>query len=100
MFHCLCFFCMFQTVLQVVNRQIPSIWDGEVTVRIYYPAVGNGNTEQLVPALVYAHGGGWALGSLDSHDGLCRSACSLVFFTHACVGVCASERAKERRGRD
>src|SRR5262245_17302927 len=24
------------------------------------------------PAVVYAHGGGWVMGDLDTHDGLCR----------------------------
>src|SRR3954452_155309 len=24
------------------------------------------------PVLVYAHGGGWVMGDLDTHDGLCR----------------------------
>ena len=27
---------------------------------------------EKLPALVYYHGGGWLLGDLDSHDGVCR----------------------------
>jgi acetyl esterase len=38
-----------------------------IPVRIYRPAA----TAPL-PLLVYAHGGGWVTGSLDSHDRLCR----------------------------
>ena len=30
---------------------------------------GAGETQ---PALIYFHGGGWVIGSLDSHDGVCR----------------------------
>ncbi len=40
----------------------------DVPVRIYAP------TEAPTPgALVYLHGGGWVLGSLTSHDSLCRA---------------------------
>ncbi len=42
---------------------------GEVPVRIYRPA--GGGTAPL-PVVVYFHGGGFVLGSLDSHDRLCR----------------------------
>jgi acetyl esterase len=28
--------------------------------------------DDRVPVLVYAHGGGWVMGGLDTHDGLCR----------------------------
>ena len=38
-----------------------------VPVRIYRPA-GSG-----FGALVYFHGGGWVIGSLESHDRLCRT---------------------------
>ena len=41
---------------------------GEIPVRIYTPP-------QLLsarPGLVYFHGGGWVVGDLDTHDGLCR----------------------------
>jgi len=41
--------------------------DGDVSVRIYRPAL-----ETPAPALVFYHGGGWVLGTLDSADDLCR----------------------------
>ncbi len=48
-----------------------------VPVRVYRPADGE------PPGLVWFHGGGWVLGSLDSHDRLCRalaarSGCTVV----------------------
>lgn len=53
------------TVGSIVDRAIP----GPVRLRIYEPADG----VRPHPVLVYFHGGGWVLGSLDSHDGLCRA---------------------------
>jgi acetyl esterase len=41
---------------------------GKVPVRSYRPAGHPG----VLPALVFYHGGGWVVGSLDSHDHLCR----------------------------
>lgn len=41
---------------------------GPVPVRCYRPAGKPG----VLPALVFYHGGGWVVGSLDSHDHLCR----------------------------
>jgi acetyl esterase len=48
-----------------------------VPVRVYRPVDGD------VPALLWLHGGGWVLGSLASHDSLCRtlaarSGCAVV----------------------
>jgi acetyl esterase len=40
---------------------------GDVPVRVYRPEAGEG-----LPVLVYAHGGGWTLLSIDSADVLCR----------------------------
>ncbi|MCU4346703.1 alpha/beta hydrolase [Acinetobacter lactucae] len=44
--------------------------DAEIEVRVYVP-YSLENTEQR-PALVFAHGGGWCLGSLDAWDRSCR----------------------------
>src|SRR5215471_9389677 len=41
---------------------------GGVPVRLYAPA---GGTD--APIVVYFHGGGWVIGSLDTHDGVCRA---------------------------
>ena len=44
-------------------------WHGrDVPIRIYRPP----NAPNPSPALVYFHGGGWVLGSLDSHDVTCQ----------------------------
>jgi acetyl esterase len=40
---------------------------GEIPVRTYHPA-----PEETRPVLVFYHGGGWTLGTLDSIDGVCR----------------------------
>jgi acetyl esterase len=39
---------------------------GELPARLYRPAPGP------VPLVVYLHGGGWTIGSLESHDRVCR----------------------------
>jgi acetyl esterase len=44
---------------------------GPVPVRAYRPK-GAGRDE-LLPALVYFHGGGWVIGDLDTHDVVCRT---------------------------
>ena len=42
---------------------------GPLTLRLYR---GAGTPEgQPLPCLLYLHGGGWVLGSLDSHEGVC-----------------------------
>ncbi|MFG0400267.1 alpha/beta hydrolase fold domain-containing protein [Pseudomonas sp. zjy_11] len=42
-------------------------------LRVYKPAQADGRP---LPALVYFHGGGFVVGSLDSHDGVCRELCA------------------------
>ena len=44
---------------------------GEIRLRVYRGAGTQANTE--LPCLVFLHGGGWVIGDLDSHDGVCRS---------------------------
>lgn len=41
--------------------------EGDINMRLYTPA-GKGP----FPVLMYFHGGGWVIGDLDTHDGLCR----------------------------
>lgn len=41
-------------------------------LRIYEPLGANGRTR---PAIIFFHGGSWMLGSVDSHDSLCRQIC-------------------------
>ena len=41
---------------------------GDVPVRLYRPDLHN-----TPPVLVYFHGGGWVLGSLETHDAICRA---------------------------
>ncbi len=43
---------------------------GALTARFYVPGRLPGG--EPVPLLVYYHGGGWVVGDLDTHDGLCR----------------------------
>jgi len=59
-----------EPVSEIQNDTVPGP-HGAIPVRIYRP-LGTEASERL-PALVYYHGGGWLLGDLDSHDGVCRS---------------------------
>lgn len=59
-------------VASVENRAIPGP-GGEIPVRIYRP-----EGEASKPAIVYYHGGGWVIGSLDTHDGSCRAFANAV----------------------
>jgi acetyl esterase len=42
----------------------------DIPLRVYR-GIGTTPADKL-PALIYYHGGGWLLGDLDSHDGVCR----------------------------
>jgi acetyl esterase len=53
---------------KVVDRTIPGP-AGDLAVRLYRPA--SAPADARLPCLVYAHGGGWVFGNLDSHDVLC-----------------------------
>jgi acetyl esterase len=44
---------------------------GGVRVRVYEP-----DCSQDLPAIVWIHGGGWVLGTIDAHDVLCRALCN------------------------
>lgn len=46
--------------------------EADIPLRVYTPSTGDSAHERL-PTLVFFHGGGWVLGSLDSHDPVCRA---------------------------
>lgn len=47
---------------------------GDFEVRVYDPQVLRGPT----PVILFFHGGGWVIGSLATHDGLCRRLATLT----------------------
>src|SRR5260370_38115264 len=70
----------------VEEKILPVGPGGEVSVRIYRPKGAKG----LLPVVMYFHGGGWILGSKNTHDRLLRdlvngSQCAFVFvnYTHS-----------------
>ena len=56
-------------VARVEDRRIPGP-GGEIRVRIITP---QGAGPGPLPVLVYFHGGGWVLGNIESHEGVCRA---------------------------
>lgn len=61
------------------DRAVARVWDlppsdsGLATsLRCYHP-----RPDELTGATVFLHGGGWVLGDLDSHDGVCRELATL-----------------------
>jgi acetyl esterase len=48
-------------------RSVVLVDAGGVPARLY-----RAGDQDPVPVVLYAHGGGWVMGDLDTHDGLCR----------------------------
>jgi acetyl esterase len=67
-------------VLEVARPQLPRVEDrvfatrdgATIPLRLYAPGTDTG-----LPVLVYFHGGGFTIGSIASHDTLCRSLATL-----------------------
>ncbi|MFH1302488.1 MAG: alpha/beta hydrolase [Planctomycetota bacterium] len=60
-----------------------AINSAEIPIRIYTPANRQDVSVSKSPALVYFHGGGWVMGTLDAYDGLCQdlagtSGCKII----------------------
>ena len=57
---------------------------GEITIRVYTPA--SVAADQLLPAALYIHGGGWVIADLDTYDSSARAICNkahcIVVSTH------------------
>lgn len=77
-----------EPVAHVEDRAVPGP-AGDIPVRVYRPRDDPG-----LPVLVWFHGGGWTIGSLETHDNTCRSLANAV----ACVVVSVDYRlAPEHR---
>lgn len=59
-------------VSEIVDRTMPGP-AGPLRVRIYRPA---GTVARLLPTILYFHGGGWVIGSLEGYDLACRYFCA------------------------
>jgi len=59
-------------VSEIVDRTMPGP-TGPLRVRIYRPA---GTVARLLPTILYFHGGGWVIGSLEGYDLACRYFCA------------------------
>ncbi|MFD1789604.1 alpha/beta hydrolase [Sphingomonas floccifaciens] len=60
-----------QTPVHAVEDITASGPDGTIPLRLYRPSAA-----EDLPVILFMHGGGFILGSLDTHDAMCRSLCS------------------------
>jgi acetyl esterase/lipase len=63
--------------------------DGDVKIRVYRPTSTTGAhaaADQLLPVVLYIHGGGWVIADLDTYDSSARAICNkaqcIVVSTH------------------
>src|ERR1700733_4032738 len=56
-----------ESMAEVQNRTIPGP-RGPIAVRVYRPL-----KKEILPVLIFFHGGGFVICNLDTHDRLCRS---------------------------
>ena len=63
-----------QDVARIEDREIPGP-GGPIQLRLY--SAGG----QRTPVVVYFHGGGWVIGNIGTHDGLCRALANATGYT-------------------
>jgi acetyl esterase len=56
-----------EPVANIENRSVPGP-EVDIPIRVYTPTA-----DGPLAALLFFHGGGWVIGSIDTHDNLCRS---------------------------
>lgn len=60
------------SVAMCADDRVPTRY-GEVRVRHYHPS-----DQGPLPLIVFAHGGGWVIGDVDTHDRITRTLCHLT----------------------
>ena len=58
------------TIGEVIDRCIPGP-AGDLAIRVYRPV----DAGEATPCLLFFHGGGWVIGTVDTHDLACRALC-------------------------
>src|SRR4051794_946473 len=61
-----------QPIARVEDRTVPSP-DGDIPIRVFTP-----DAPGPLPVLMYYHGGGWVIGSVDGSDNLCRALANMT----------------------
>jgi acetyl esterase len=69
-------------LVTVQDLHVP-VEERRILVRVYRPA--QGSPPSTAPVVVFVHGGGFCLGGLDTHDGICRDLVAAGDFV--CVAV-------------
>ncbi len=67
--HMLCFAGRQEPIGRVEDRMLPGPASA-LRIRLYTPSAA---VSTVLPALIYFHGGGLIAGTLETHDGICRS---------------------------
>ncbi len=62
-------------VAKVENTAIPGPDNNDIPIRVYWP-MGCDPDQDVLPGVVFFHGGGWVIGSIDTHDGQVRKLCN------------------------
>jgi acetyl esterase len=76
---------------EIENKTIPAGPKGEIFIQIVKPQ-GSGN--ETLPVIMYFHGGGWVLGSFDTHERLLRE---LANGAHAAIVFVNYTRSPEAK---
>ncbi|MGN6622869.1 MAG: alpha/beta hydrolase [Candidatus Nitrosocosmicus sp.] len=68
---------------EIEEKDIPIGPNGKISIKILRPTEKN-DKEEILPVVMYFHGGGWVLGGFDTHDRLLRELtngmhCAIVF---------------------
>src|SRR6266478_6628694 len=79
-----------KTPADIEDRTLPVGPNGEVSVRIFRPTGASGR----LPVVMYFHGGGWILGSKNTHDRLLRELTAAVNAAFVFVNYTPSPEAK------
>ena len=60
-------------VAETTDFDLPTGGPGQASIAARYYRPAGAFPNDVLPVLLYLHGGGWTIGDLDTHDTLCRS---------------------------